>query len=114
MFNLLIWIEKHICRCITMIIITGNLLIKEGCMEKALVASQKHVAHSRTEPGCISHAVFQDPENPLRLFFFEQWEDQAAIDTHFALPSSQRFVTSVTTLVSAAPNLHIFKAEQIK
>jgi quinol monooxygenase YgiN len=97
-----------------MMIITGNLLIKQGCMEKALVASQKHVAHSRTEPGCISHAVFQDSENPLRLFFFEQWEDQAAIDTHFALPSSQRFVNSVTTLVSAAPNLHIFKAEQIK
>jgi quinol monooxygenase YgiN len=48
------------------------------------------------------------------LFFFEQWEDQAAIDAHFSLPSSQRFVTTVTTLVSAPPNLHIFKAEKIK
>ena len=55
-----------------MIIITGDLLIKGGHMLQAIQASQKHVAHSRTEPGCISHAVYQDPENALRLFFYEQ------------------------------------------
>lgn len=97
-----------------MIIITGDLLIKQGHISQAMQASQKHVAHSRTEPGCISHAVYQDPENALRLFFYEQWEDQAAIDAHFALPSSQAFVGEVTTLVSAPPNLHIFSAKRIK
>lgn len=97
-----------------MIIITGDLLIKEGNMQQALQASQKHVAHSRTEHGCISHAVYQDPEDALRLFFYEQWVDQAAIDAHFVLPSSQAFVTQVRSLVSAPPNLHIFNAEQIK
>ena len=97
-----------------MIIITGDLLIKAGNMQQALEASQKHVAHSRTETGCISHAVYQDPENVLRLFFFEQWADQAAIDAHFVLPSSQAFIAQVRTLVSAPPNLHIFNAQQIK
>ncbi|WP_293746047.1 putative quinol monooxygenase [uncultured Paraglaciecola sp.] len=97
-----------------MIIITGDLLIKDGHMPQAIQASQKHVAHSRTEPGCISHAVYQDPENALRLFFYEQWADQAAIDAHFALPSSQAFVAEVRALVSAPANLHIFSAEQIK
>ena len=51
-----------------MIIITGDLLIKDGCMQQAIKASQKHVAHSRNEPGCISHAVYQDPENILCIF----------------------------------------------
>ena len=97
-----------------MIIITGDLLIKEGNMQQVMQASQKHVAHSRTEPGCISHAVYQDPEDVLRLFFYEQWTDQVAIDAHFALPSSKAFVAAVRTLVSAPPNLHIFNAEQIK
>jgi quinol monooxygenase YgiN len=97
-----------------MMIITGDLLIKEDNMQEALQICQKHVAHSRTEPGCISHAVYQDPDDVLRLFFYEQWEDQAAIDAHFVLPSSQAFVTAVSTLVSAPPNLHIFNAEQIK
>ncbi|GAC18961.1 putative quinol monooxygenase [Paraglaciecola arctica] len=97
-----------------MIIITGDLLIKEGHMQQAMQVCQKHVAHSRTETGCISHAVYQDPENVLRLFFFEQWADQAAIDAHFTLPSSQAFVAEVRALVSAAPNMHIFNAQQIK
>jgi len=97
-----------------MIIITGDLLVKKGNMQEALQASQKHVAHSRTEQGCISHAVYQDPENSLRLFFYEEWVDQAAIDVHFSLPSSQLFVAAVTSLVSAPPNLHIFNADQIK
>ncbi|MBL4630607.1 MAG: antibiotic biosynthesis monooxygenase [Paraglaciecola sp.] len=97
-----------------MMIITGDVLIKEGKMQDALQACQKHVAHSRTEPGCISHAVYQDPENVLRLFFYEQWADQAAIDAHFALPSSKAFIATVGALMSAPPNLDIFNAEQIK
>jgi quinol monooxygenase YgiN len=87
-----------------MIIITGDLLIKDGSMQQAMQACQKHVAHSRTELGCISHSVYQDPENVLRLFFYE----------HFVLPSSLAFVAAVTTLVSAPPNLHIFNATQIE
>jgi quinol monooxygenase YgiN len=97
-----------------MIIITGDLMIKDGSMQQAMQACQKHVAHSRTEPGCISHSVYQDPENGSHLFFYEQWEDQASIDAHFVLPSSQAFVEQVRALVSALPNLHIFNAEQIK
>jgi quinol monooxygenase YgiN len=97
-----------------MIIITGDLLIKDGSMQQAMQACQKHVAHSRTELGCISHSVYQDPENVLRLFFYEQWKDQASIDAHFVLPSSLAFVAAVTTLVSAPPNLHIFNATQIE
>lgn len=97
-----------------MIIVTGDLLIKQGHIPQAMKASQKHVAHSRTEPGCISHAVYQDPENALRLFFYEQWADQAAIDAHFALASSQAFVGELRALVSAPPNLHIFSAKRIK
>jgi quinol monooxygenase YgiN len=97
-----------------MIIITGDLLIKDDSMAQAMQACQKHVTHSRTEPGCISHAVYQDPEDGLRLFFYEQWEDQASIDAHFVLPSSQAFVAVVRMLVSAPPRLHIFNAEQVK
>ena len=52
-----------------MIIVTGDLLVKDGAIAEALDVCLKHVAYSRTELGCISHHVYQDPENPLRLFF---------------------------------------------
>lgn len=97
-----------------MMIITGDLMIREGSMPEALVVCQKHVEHSRQEPGCISHNVYCDPEDSSRLFFFEQWQDQAAIDKHFALPSSKDFVTQVREFVTAPPNLQIFSTQQIK
>ncbi|AGH42479.1 hypothetical protein C427_0369 [Paraglaciecola psychrophila 170] len=62
-----------------MIIITGDLLIKDGSMQQAMQACQKHVAHSRTEPGCISHCVYQDPENGLRLFFMNNGKTKLAL-----------------------------------
>ena len=60
--------------------------------------SLEHVHRSRTEPGCISHAVHVDCENPLRLVFFEQWADRAALLTHFAVPASREFVKALQSL----------------
>ena len=47
------------------------------------------------EPGCISHAVHVDCENPLRLVFFEQWADRAALLAHFSVPASRDFVRAL-------------------
>jgi quinol monooxygenase YgiN len=58
-----------------MIIITGEITLREDCVAQALALSQKHVEHSRSELGCISHGVYRDHEIPCRLFFFEQWTD---------------------------------------
>lgn len=71
-----------------MIIITGNVDVRESCLQDALSLCLKHVKHSRTEPGCISHDVNQNVEDPCQLFFFERWQDDASIKTHFALESS--------------------------
>jgi len=96
-----------------MIIITGDIVVKAACFAEALALSNKHVQTSRTEAGCISHSVYTDPENPLRLFFYEQWHDQGAIDAHFAQASSQTFVQEISKLVSQPPNLHMYRAEKL-
>jgi quinol monooxygenase YgiN len=97
-----------------MIIVSGDIVVKPGCMPAVLAASLKHVQHSRGEAGCISHGVYQDVDNPLRLFFFEQWQDQPALDKHFKQESSQAFVASLEGLLSAVPNLHIYAAQQLQ
>jgi quinol monooxygenase YgiN len=97
-----------------MIIITGDFIAKQECIEEALAESRRHVEHSRSESGCISHAVYQDPENPCRLFFYEQWTNQEVIAVHFAEPSSQAFVAAIRELAASPPNLEIFSAQKIK
>ena len=55
-----------------MIIVLGSIVVKAGCLEAAAAESLAHVRRSRMEPGCISHDVAQDSENPLRLMFTER------------------------------------------
>jgi quinol monooxygenase YgiN len=95
------------------IIVTGSLRVRPGALDEAMRLCQEHVARSRAEPGCISHAVHRDADDPLRLFFFEEWADRAALDAHFAVPASQVFVEAVTPLASEPPRLTIYEAERL-
>src|SRR5438105_3412802 len=74
------------CGSLNMIIVTGSILARADTFDEVLRLSREHVERSRKEPGCVSHAVHVDCENPLRLFFFEQWADEAALRAHFAVP----------------------------
>ena len=72
-----------------MIIVTGSIVARPEAFEELLSLCLEHVRRSRTEPGCRSHAVHRDAENPLRLVFFEEWDDRAApvSYTHLTLPT---------------------------
>jgi quinol monooxygenase YgiN len=67
------------------------------------------VRRSRTEPGCVSHAVHVDCENPLRLFFFERWADRAALHAHFKVPASGAFIALLRELTVEATGPDIYE-----
>ena len=96
-----------------MILVTASFVAGEGRVAEALQLSLEHVRRSRLEPGCISHEVHQDAENPSRLVFFEQWADQAALAAHFAVPASRVFVKAVSGLATAAPEISAYEASKI-
>jgi len=75
-----------------LIIITASVELKPEHWEQAQVLAQSHSEASRAEAGCVSHDWYPHPELAHTLFFFEQWQDQAAIDLHFAQPYSARLV----------------------
>jgi quinol monooxygenase YgiN len=54
-----------------------------------LPVSTEHVQRSRKEPGCISHHVSIDADDPLTLHFTERWESVEALKTHFRVPESR-------------------------
>lgn len=97
-----------------MIVVSGSILTRAGCEERLLEACRAHVARSRREPGCISHAVHRDVENPRRLVFLEQWSDRAALIAHFAVPGSREFVRIAAELAEGAPELKIYEAQEIR
>jgi quinol monooxygenase YgiN len=97
-----------------MIVVTGSVTARQDSFDAVKKLSLEHVHRSRTEPGCISHAVHVDCENPLRLVFIEQWADRAALLTHFAVPASREFVKALHSLASAATTIEIYDATKVE
>ncbi|RZV34121.1 MAG: antibiotic biosynthesis monooxygenase [Sphingomonadaceae bacterium] len=96
-----------------MIIITGSVTVQTDKREEALALGCEHSARSRKETGCIAHNCHVDAENPLRLHFFEKWEDAASVKAHFAVPESRQFMQQMGAFAKAAPDLKIYRAEAV-
>ena len=97
-----------------MIVVTGSVSARKDSFEEVTKLSLEHVHRSRKEPGCISHAVHVDCENPLRLVFFEQWAGRAALLAHFAVPASRQFVSALQPLAAAAATLELYDATKLE
>jgi quinol monooxygenase YgiN len=97
-----------------MILVTGSVVARQETLDDIRRLSLEHVHRSRGEPGCISHAVHIDCENPLRLVFVEQWSDRNALLAHFAVPASREFVRALQPLAAAATTIELYDAARIE
>lgn len=97
-----------------MIIVMGSVIVDETNLAEALEQSRVHVARSRTEPGCVSHAVYEDPEVKGKLVFVEEWQDEESLAAHFQVSASNEFVKAVSALALEPPSMSIYSAERAK
>ncbi|MEM8917883.1 MAG: antibiotic biosynthesis monooxygenase [Pseudomonadota bacterium] len=96
-----------------MIIITATISTTPPDREAIIALCAEHSARSRAEPGCISHHIHADCEDPSRLFFHEEWLDAAAVAAHFAKPDARDFVRQLTALAGHRPDMQIYQAKAI-
>ncbi len=97
-----------------MIIVTGYAIASTENREEMLRLSLEHVHRSRGEPGCIEHGVYVDAENPLKLHFYEEWADEAAIRGHFAVPESRAFAKALRSMAADAGRMTLYDATRKK
>jgi quinol monooxygenase YgiN len=97
-----------------MLIVTGSLVARQDSFEELRAQAVEHVRRSRGEPGCLSHAVHVDCENPLRLVFIEEWESREALLAHFAVAESRGFVKAARALAAEASPIAMFEAARIE
>jgi quinol monooxygenase YgiN len=97
-----------------MIVVMGSVTGRQDSFNEIRRLSLEHVHRSRLEPGCISHAVHVDCENPLRLVFIEQWADRAALLAHFAVPASRDFVRALQPLAANATTIELYDATRLE
>lgn len=94
-----------------MILVTGSAIIQRDSFAEARRLSIEHTHRSRAEPGCISHDVHVDCENPLRLVFVERWADRDALLKHFAVPASRQFIKALSAFLVEPAGIEIYDAK---
>ncbi|WP_293907950.1 putative quinol monooxygenase [Phenylobacterium sp.] len=97
-----------------MLVVTGSVTARPETFEALLEAALEHVRRSRLEPGCLSHSVHIDCEDPMRLFFYEEWEDRAALDVHFAVPESLAYMKVARELAASGTRVRILPVAERK
>lgn len=67
-----------------MLIIAGSLTTEPGGRDAFFTAVKPMVDATLDEPGCQEYAFTPDPDNDTRIMLYELWDDQEALDGHFA------------------------------
>ena len=96
-----------------MIIITGDVKLKSEHRESGIRICLEHSVRSRREPGCISHDCSIDIEDSNLVRFIERWADMGAVQTHFAVPESQKLAADLTQMQAEPFLIRIFNSEPV-
>lgn len=77
-----------------MVVLAVTWMANPGNEEQVAEVFRKLQAASREEPGCLLYIVHRHKTDPRRFFIYEQYRDDAAMQTHRASAHFQRYVVS--------------------
>jgi quinol monooxygenase YgiN len=92
-----------------MIVLVVNYRVKPGTEELAKQFIRKMQQNTRKEPGCRLYVGHQSLEDPCLFCFYEQYDDQAALDAHRAAPYFAEYVTSGLAMLAESRQAALFE-----
>ncbi len=67
-----------------MLIVAGTFTVDAAHRDEMLTAVRPMVEATRAEAGCQAYVFSPDIDDPELVHLYELWDDQAALDAHFA------------------------------
>jgi quinol monooxygenase YgiN len=77
-----------------MLVLAVNVIIKTGHEEEVLEPLRKLETATRLEPGCIAYVVQRSRENRRHYLVYEQYKDEAALETHRSSGHFKEYATN--------------------
>ena len=94
-------------------IIVAEMKALPGKVEQVATVLETLLAPSRAEPGCISYRFFYSHDDSERIMFYEEWQDMAEIEFHFATEHFEALGGQLDGLLDGEPKMDIFEASAV-
>ena len=95
-----------------MIVVVGRVVTDAERREDFKRIGQAVAQASRAEDGCVGYRLYEDTENENEFVFVEEWENQEALETHFATPHIAEFMRAIPAAVAARPDVKFHTVER--
>ena len=89
-----------------MLIVTGVVEVAEAGVEKARDAALTMVAETTKEQGCLIYEFSQVLGHATRFRVYEEWQNQAALEAHFATPHMAAFRAVLAEVGVVSSEIH--------
>ena len=70
------------------------------------------IKETRKEAGCVQYELLQNRDDPAEFTFVEEWENDSAIDAHFASAHMQAALSKTAHLLAVEPDIRRYSAVQ--
>jgi quinol monooxygenase YgiN len=87
--------------------IVAKVFVKPEKIKEFTEAAKEMIEKSNMESGCRFYQLYQDPYVNTKFVFVEQYDNQAAVDAHFASDYFKGFGPKVTDLVSEPSQIKV-------
>ena len=95
-----------------MLIVSGEIAVAEGAIERVREALRTMEEESRKEAGCLTYAFSVDINDPSTVRIFERWESMAALAAHFKTPHMAAFGAAVATIQPKSMNIKVYEIDK--
>ena len=96
-----------------MIVLHASIPIEPDKHDEALEFAEALVEQSNQEDGMIDYRAATDVQNTNTLRFFEQYEDEEAVESHTQTDHYQEFEAALPDLLSGEPEILRFDINSV-
>jgi quinol monooxygenase YgiN len=89
-------------------VINARIKVKAEAVSQFLTYSKVIVLASNLEQGCLVYNLYQEVGDPSSFIFYEEYENQEAIDFHNATNHFKTFIGQITEILDGSPVIAVF------
>lgn len=89
-------------------VINARITVQQVAIEQFISLARVIIKESNLEAGCLVYKLYQETGNPSSFIFYEEYENQEAVDFHNSTSHFKTFIGQIGDLLAEAPKIEVF------